>query len=179
MASFEKTKFPAFLILLFWATTIFIPSSIWGACDSLGNCPPPVIGYTSQQMSIHGTQALKASGGGGGPYQWSIISGGGVLSKETTVSGEDNSYTAPSSNQNCVNNPVIQVTDVYGSSKTVKIAVNAYNSWLIAYGTSHFANCVTSYPEYRSWHSHHWLCNGDEISLGFAYSGCSTICYSV
>ncbi len=93
----------------------------------------PVINYISQQMAINGTQNLYATGGGGGPYTWAIIVGGGNLSETTTIYGEDNLYTAPSSNTNCVNNPTIQVTDYCGKTATLKIAVNAYDTPVEAY----------------------------------------------
>ncbi len=101
-----------------------------GTGSECGNCVdcknyPPVIGYTTQQMFLNGTQNLNADGGGGGPYTWSIISGGGTLSKTVTTNNEMNLYTAPSENPDCFNNPTIQVKDYCGNVKTLKIAVNS------------------------------------------------------
>lgn len=76
---------------------IFLSSPAWG--DS------PVIGAPLKQMSTNGTQTLTASGGCGGPYTWSISSGGGSLSSST---GNSVVYTAPSSQTGgCGNNPTI------------------------------------------------------------------------
>ena len=98
-------------------------------CTRCLDCPgdefPPVITYSSQQMSINGTQNISASGGGGGPYQWSITGGSGTLSTTKTKSGQSTTFTAPASNPNCVNNPVITVTDYCGNTATLKIAVTA------------------------------------------------------
>lgn len=98
-------------------------------CSTCEKCTqtgyPPVITYTTQQMSVNGTQNLKASGGGGGPYTWNITpAGGGSLSKTKTASGEVTIYTAPASNANCANNPTIQVIDFCLHTASLKIAVN-------------------------------------------------------
>ncbi len=87
---------------------------------------PLVIGYTSNQMATHGTQNLTVSGGCGGPYTWSIGSGGGGFLSSST--GTSVTYTAPSSNPSCSLNPTILVTDNCGFSQTLRIAINGYTS---------------------------------------------------
>jgi len=119
------------------------PACVGSGC---ANCKAtPDIGYTTQQMSTSGggsTQNLNADGGGGGPYTWSILSGGGTLSKLKTTNNEMTLYTAPSSNTDCANNPIIQVKDYCGHPKTLKLAVNgggtgvgAYAAVNVSYGT--------------------------------------------
>lgn len=80
----------------------------------------PIIGG-SPQMSTGGTQKLTVSGGSGGPYTWSLVGGGGNLSGTT---GDSVTYTAPSLNPYCGNNPKIIVTDSAGQSAEFQIAVN-------------------------------------------------------
>jgi len=58
--------------------------------------------------------------GGKGPYTWSIIGGGGSLS---TSLGMTTVYTAPMTNPNCVNNPIIRVKDDCGNVASLRIAV--------------------------------------------------------
>jgi len=45
----------------------------WSQCTSCENCPPPVVEFTSKQISLNGTQDLAVSSGAGGPYNWAII----------------------------------------------------------------------------------------------------------
>jgi hypothetical protein len=89
----------------------------------------PSMGYTTQQMTTSGTQTLTVTGGTA-PYTWTIISGGGSLSSST---GSSITYTAPSSNANCSNNPTIQVCEFYGGCTTLKIAVNGDGATTNAY----------------------------------------------
>jgi hypothetical protein len=96
--------------------------------DCVGPTHTPNILYTSQQMQTGGTQDLSATLGGGGPYTWQIISGGGTLATTKTAYGEDNLYTAPATNANCSLNPTIKVTDYCGNSATLKLAINQYSN---------------------------------------------------
>lgn len=92
-----------------------------GKCEG---CPPPVIGYTSQQMSCSGTQTLThASGGAGGPYTWSTDYG-----SFSAPTGPSVVFTAPSANANCGNNPTITLTDCCNHTATLQIAVNCYST---------------------------------------------------
>jgi len=87
------------------------------------------IGYTSQQMACNGTQVLTVIPGGGANdcYSWAITSGGGSLDVNT---GNAVTYTAPSSNAGCANNPTITLTakkpDGSTQTATLQIAVNCY-----------------------------------------------------
>jgi RHS repeat-associated protein len=128
----------------------------------------PSIGYTTQQMAVNGTQNLTASGGSGNPYTWSIIRGGGSLSSST---GNSVTYTAPSSNSNCANNPTIQVTDSNGYSNILSLAVNAY-SGVAGYNVVTDDGCAFRSAGICSWQI--WkqplYCNGN---LGPNWSMCS------
>ncbi len=88
-----------------------------GKCDG---CPPPTIGYISQQMACSGTQVLTHSGGGaGGVYTWSTDYG-----TFSAPSGNSVTFTAPAANAECAYNPTITLTDCCGHTGTLKIAVN-------------------------------------------------------
>lgn len=91
-------------------------------CVTCENIPPGITGWTNL-MYFSGTQNIVAAGGGGGPYRWQIISGGGSLSKSFTYGGEANVYTAPASNVDCLANPTIRITDWCGHYKDIKIAI--------------------------------------------------------
>ncbi len=80
------------------------------------------IGYTSQQMSCSGTQALTAlpATDADSCWIWSL-SGGGSLS---ATSGASVIYTAPATNANCANNATITLTNDKGATATLQIAVN-------------------------------------------------------
>lgn len=71
----------------------------------------------SIQMSTGGSQTFTASGGTG-PYTWSKVAGGGDINSST------GGYTAPTSNENCLYNPVICVEDSAGQRECTRIAVN-------------------------------------------------------
>lgn len=103
--------------------------------DCTGAAHEPVIHYTTQQMSINGTQQLSVSGGGGAPYKWSIIAGGGTID-------QTGKYTAPATNVSCANNPTIKVTDFCGNLKTLKLAVNAVGVGTSGYYTGVVDNNV-------------------------------------
>lgn len=114
----------SFLFYLF--LSIFLSTLAWSECTSCGDCAPPVIGFTSKQMSVNGNQTLTAIGGMS-PFTWSMVGGGGILSGS---SGASVTYTAPSSNADCALNPTIQITDYCGNKNTLILAINAYNGGL-------------------------------------------------
>ena len=81
------------------------------------------------KMSLNEKAVLTVSGGCGEPYTWSLISGGGSLSPTT---GSSVNYTAPSSNPDCANHPLIQVTD-YAGQKVYKQIELTRNSQGVAF----------------------------------------------
>ena len=113
-----------------------------GKCEG---CPPPTIGYTSQQMACGGVQALTHSGGGaGGKYTWSADYG--TFNEPTGVGVL---YTAPAANADCANNPTITLTDCCKHTATLKIAVNCAIPTVVA---GYLSCCVTGRSSgYCSW----------------------------
>jgi hypothetical protein len=79
---------------------------------------PLVINYSNPSMTFGSTQNLSASGGCP-PYTWRVF-GGGTLSADLV-------YTAPTSNPNCANNPMIVLTDSCGNMADIQIAVTNAN----------------------------------------------------
>lgn len=173
---------------------MFLSPPVWGE--------PPVIGFTSKQMTTNGRQNLTVSGGCGEPYTWSIGSGRGSLSNST---GTSVTYTAPSSNPNCANNPTIKVTDKCGNYTTLDLAVSGYTSWEIAYTKSTGCNlgdhdghgdcnpvphwsCPSKIP-YLCWpvvfvSESHFACNNMSLGGGFCnrtfgVSYCVAACQSL
>ncbi len=114
---------------IFLLGSLLLSSPSWAQCTSCDNCPPPVIGFTSKQMTVRGNQTLSVSGGMG-PYSWSKESGGGILSGN---SGNSVTYTAPSSNTNCDHNPLIAVSDNCGNVVVFRLSVNGYTVQGLAY----------------------------------------------
>ncbi|MBI5603752.1 MAG: RHS repeat protein [Deltaproteobacteria bacterium] len=113
----KAKRSPCLMLLLIFGFLFWLPVYSYGQGFS------PVIGFTTQQMAVNGTQNLSVNGGSGGPYTWEILHGGGSLSGSE---GNSITYTAPASNPNCVNNPTIQVTDSSGQTASLNMAVNAY-----------------------------------------------------
>ena len=111
-----------FSFLCILVCSCFYYSLSWSQCTSGQNCPPPIIDSTTKQVTVSGTQGLSASGGAGGPYTWSLISGGGSISGN---SGTSINYTAPASNPNCAGNPVIRLRDSSNAVTDMSLAVNA------------------------------------------------------
>lgn len=90
---------------------------------------PSLVINGPSNMSLNQTATLTASEGCGGPYTWSL-SGGGSLSHTT---GPSVDYTAPASNANCNNNPIICVADSAGQKTYKQITVKADGSLNVAY----------------------------------------------
>jgi len=153
-----------------------------GKCDG---CPPPVIGYTSQQMSCSGTQTLThASGGAGGPYTWSTDYGSFSAPTGTSVV-----FTAPSANGNCAYNPTITLTDCCGHTGTLAIAVNCGGTGVNAYKGNPSWQCGVSLGTcycggtYRNLDcsdadlsSAGVLCSEVQVPGGLCAPGCSAAC---
>lgn len=106
---------PAFLLWLIF------PSFAWSECPTCGNCPAPVISSSSTQVPFNGTQVLQASGGAGGPYSWTLVLGDGSLS---STAGGLVTYTAPSANADCLQNPSIVVRDACGKTAEISLSVS-------------------------------------------------------
>lgn len=102
----------------------------------------PVISCGSTQMSVGGTQTMTVSGDCGGPYGWSIVSGGGSLSDS---SGTSVIYTAPSQNPDCQGNASIACMDACGEIAVITIAVNNPAAMEAAYYKNH-GGCSASIP---------------------------------
>ena len=120
-----------------------------GSTEGCWPCPPVnkdtelSIGYTTQQMSANQQQTLTAEGliSSGAisccaaeDLKWELVSGGGSLDPRT---GPSTTYIAPAENPNCVENATIQLTDCYGRTATLEIAINtttpdadAYEYWV-------------------------------------------------
>lgn len=80
-----------------------------------------VIGYTTLQMSVSGTQTLTVVGWKAGEvYSWETTSGS--INPST---GNSVTYTAPSSNVNCANNPTITLTCRGNVVDTLEIAIRS------------------------------------------------------
>ena len=126
-------------------------SYIVNATPCCTDADPLVLNYTSLLMSCSQQQYLFATGGCG-PYSWSITGGGGTLS---AVTGENVTYTAPSTNPNCTSNPTITVTDCCGNTASISLAVNCYSD-----GSSLVQTILT------------WQCPVDQVHC-FGGVGCS------
>lgn len=137
------------------------------------------IGYITQGMQINETQELSVEGFNPkcAPqiYQWVIASGGGTLSAEY---GYEVTYTAPGSNPNCIENPVIQLICKDIVVDTLKLAINsgttyqAYN--IVEYcgvlpGGGEVTLCDGSTKSGDYWINHYqccgknYSCNGESM----------------
>ena len=88
------------------------------------------IGYTTLQMQVSGTQTLiVVNPTSGETYYWAASSG------SIDATGLSVTYTAPSSNANCTNNPTITLTCGGSTIGTLTIAVraNSFDSNKAAY----------------------------------------------
>lgn len=113
-------------------------------CLDVCSCIDIEIGYTTQQMSTDEEQALEVINAiEGCVYDWEITSGGGSLSANQ---GTNISYTAPSTNAECVENPVISLSVEGNVCDTLAIAINAVA------GAAYYINeCISesfSFPSY-------------------------------
>jgi len=93
-----------------------------------------VIGYTTLQMSVSGTQTLTVVGWKAGEvYSWATTSGSFDTDTGTSVV-----YTAPATNAECANNPTISLTCGGNVVDTLQIAVTNSSVSGYAYATGHF-----------------------------------------
>ena len=138
-------------------------------CDS--PCKESVlsISYTAKQMLFGEQQSLFAHDSMFGDavpcclaeeLVWTIISGGGFLNPAT---GLETTYTAPDSNANCYDNPVIELSDCCGRTGTLTLAISMTSS-SEAYYTNNdgevtrgaIGYCSRTCTYVREW----WDCNG-------------------
>lgn len=126
-----------------------------GTTDWVGPPPCTRIAYTTLQMSTNGVQTLTSYDADGNicdvfsspSCEWRMISGGGSVDPKSGV------YTAPATNPNCENNPVIGLfcNDVLLDS--INIAVNAYNFcgafWTGLSVVCQYSQTVVSYGIYN------------------------------
>ena len=111
---------------------------IVGRVEGLKICekcdPAAVIGYTTLQMEVDEEQTLEALVDGeldeNMGYKWAIFSGGGSLSSEE---GNSVTYTAPSSNANCDENPTITLSCDDEVIDSITIALNEWIGNEVAY----------------------------------------------
>lgn len=88
-------------------------------------CGGESINYVTAQMSVGDSQSLSVSDAQTGcSYTWELSSGGGSLSTEV---GPNTTYTAPSQNENCVDNPTITLSCDGGVIDYVTMAVTDPN----------------------------------------------------
>ena len=142
---------------------LIFPPVAWCECTSCGDCPRPLINYTTQQMSYGGTQELNAVGGAGS-YTWSIVSGGGSLSSS---SGPSTVYTAPADNENCANNPTILLTDACQKTASARFAISG-PQYTTAYRVSTWIDEPVCTPLSSGWFLviQAYDCDGSRHSVG-------------
>ncbi|MBA7562079.1 hypothetical protein ES708_03728 [subsurface metagenome] len=104
-----------------------MPTNECFPCEIICTCEDIEIAYATQQMWVNEEQVLSAINFiDGCVYNWAIVSGGGTLSSAT---GTAVVYTAPSSNENCEQNPIISLSVKGTVCDTVAFAVNASPFW--------------------------------------------------
>ena len=107
-------------------------------------CGTAHIDYTTQQMSVGGTQTLNVgTPTAGSTYSWTASSG------TIGATGDSVTYTAPATNANCANNPTITLKcdNPEVVCDTLQIAVNAYTSGGIAYQRGFEPNASVCTPD--------------------------------
>jgi hypothetical protein len=103
------------------------------------SCESGRIGYITQQMSVDELQSFTVLDSDAEcDYQWGISTGGGSM--------DGNTYTAPSTNVNCENNPTITLSTNGTIIDTLTIAVNASNGQNVGY-VYHNLDFEGSFPE--------------------------------
>lgn len=121
----SASEVPVAVITAVDATGKACMETIYGDCVS---CPPgSQIGYTTLSMETSEEQELVVKDAlGQDAYDanctWEIISGGGTLSAD---SGYSVTYTAPATNEDCLQNPTIALKSGDDILDQITIAVNA------------------------------------------------------
>jgi len=92
--------------------------------DIASGCGGGKISYTTNQMSINEQQTLTVDNPNPyTTYDWVVASGGGNLS---VAQGLTTVYTAPASNANCAENPMIELSSYGTVCDTLEIAINEW-----------------------------------------------------
>ncbi len=179
--SFRRILPPLCCLFLLFCLTIH-------SSPALSLEPPIIKGRTrmacgeSQVLSVMNYQT-------GNTYTWTIESGGGSLSD--TI-GERVTYTAPSSNPDCMNSPTIRVSCCDNSSDTLNVGFNCLHNEAIAYEIWEFlrenSSCAQTACEGHSnwWHTYcdriyrlnQYDCNGVYKSWDWSCSGDGWTCLS-
>ena len=147
-------------------------------------CPNSAsISYTTQQMAVGEQQSLTAiegAGGCGAPYYtWAITSGGGTLSKTEYM---ETVYTAPATNENCEQNPVITLSCNGAVMDTLQIAVNAvttsYSASALAYSVDASTQCQWDSGHRMTWNVlvKTFDCSGNVVMGDTLRTSCGSIC---
>jgi hypothetical protein len=145
-------------------------------------CDEVLIEYTTQQMQVDELQTLNVTNPKRGCiFNWEISSGGGSLSSNQ---GKSVVYTAPSSNENCEQNPIISLSVEGDVCDTLAIAVNAYVDDLDAYKIEWECMCedcfeigetVCGYECGTSWcfscGHNYYNCNGTFRRAAYVHAG--------
>jgi hypothetical protein len=127
-------------------------------------CECKYIGYTTKQMDVNETQELTVIDPDPDcEYGWFITSGGGGLSPLT---GTSTTYTAPSSNNGCGENPTITLTVNGLPCDTLDIAVNAYPN------LTHYAFYVNGTGCYSAVPNGGQLCGDYVCQLPYCWQCC-------
>ena len=124
------------------------------------------IGYTTQQMAASGTQTLTLEGADYEPdcHTWAIKSGGGSLGNPDA--NGDVVYTAPATNAECANNPVIALYCDEVEHDSLSIAVNVYAGGENAAQVWSNKRCVDAWPWNCYIDARQYLCDGS-LNAGF------------
>jgi len=114
---------------------------------AINSCPAAAhIVYTDQQMGIDEDQPLSAAvdtpGCGTPVFTWAIVDGGGELSE---TEGPATVYTSPHTNEECENNPTIELRCNGNVLDTLEIAVNAYPDPYEAYYISNITGALCAW----------------------------------
>jgi len=171
--SYQKVKILATTINSYCMAEILVKCEV-DACPETAS-----ISYTTLGMQKNEAQTLTANPeiSNGDLYEWAITSGGGTLSAAT---GNSVTYTAPSSNAYCTNNPTITLSCGGVQLDSIAIAVNAWTGTQAAYGMKVCAGESTCTDKVRfvcAWvEGYQYKCNGVKIA-GIAcsteFAGCT------
>ena len=141
-----------------------------------GGCVAESIGISgTTQMNFGESKTLTVLNSRPGvTYTWVVSAGGGSISPST---GTSTTYTAPSSNADCANNPTIQLKVGSNICSSVKLAVNNGSDCSSARAYMYVIN-IWSSMGLCIVRTQNYACNGDDCGPGQGYcdggaGGCS------